>query len=332
MASPQKIMILDSLRGIVALFVALHHFLHFENHHGRLISADNAVLEAISPFMIGSVSVFFIISGYVIYLHLDRHEYQLKLFGKFMLKRIVRLHIPMIICILIIVVINNAFNYYLHLPLEFSSERLLANIFLYASLLPELDWYNPIFWTLAIEFQFYILIALLYPIIRKTLFWPLLIGGIAFFLINFFFQLDYVMTYYGAYFIIGIALYLYHSNQFSWLLTSIIILVGSADVIVNHDFLYPVIPLLSIPVILWVKTRFRFLEWMGELSYSFYLMHGLFGGWFIYFTGRFASNGWMQILVVLGALILSFGGSYLFYLAVEKGSLKMSRKISYSKR
>lgn len=325
-----KIYILDSLRGIIALLVATYHFLHAENHHGPLIPDGNAVIDNIDPFLIGSVSVFFIISAYVIFLHLENHDYSINKFGTFILKRLVRIQIPVIICIGLIVLVNEGFNSYLGLESSFSWNQFWANLSLSASFLGE-EWYNPIFWTLAIEFQFYIFIGIVFTAINRYPIPSLVMLGAIFIPLNYYFDTLSFACYYSGYFVIGTALYLYHQKRFTLLPLLLITAIGSIDVVLTHEFLYPIIPLLSIPVILYIQKRSRVFEWLGEVSFSFYLMHGMFGGWFIYFTARYADSSFLQVVIVTTALIVSYIGSYVFYRLIEKPVLHFSRKITYKK-
>ncbi|MFT5779738.1 MAG: peptidoglycan/LPS O-acetylase OafA/YrhL [Crocinitomicaceae bacterium] len=325
-----KIYILDSLRGIIALFVALYHFLQFENQHGRLIPKDNEIVEFMNPLLIGSVSVFFIISAYVIFLHLEHHNYSLSKMGTYLWKRVVRIQIPVLICIALIILVDESFHYYLGIPSTFSWKQLLANVTLTAGFVGE-EWYNPIFWTLCIEFQFYIAVGILFPLIKQYPLPSLLLLALAFIPINYYSDSLGFASYYGAYFVIGIALYLFHTKRFSWIELLLLLFVGFTDLFLNHPLIYPLIPICSIPLILFFKKRIKILELMGELSFSFYLIHGMLGGWLIYFTARYANNGIQQILIVIAALAISYIGSYYFYRIFEKPSLRWARKIKYKK-
>lgn len=324
----KKLHILDSLRGVIALFVVCYHFINFESHFGRVVPEGEVLKSIVNPLLEGSVSAFFLISGYVIYLHLERYNYNLKLFGAFMFKRFVRLHIPIIACILSIILINNAFSFYLGNPMHFSLNQFIANLTLTVPLF-DLEWYNPILWTLSIEFQFYFFIALFFPLIEKRPFVLLLILAALFIPINFYFETEAIFTFYGQYFILGFGLYLIHQKQISLIQFTPLLALGCVDLFLNHTNLYPIIPLLTVPVILYIEKRFRLLEWIGNLSYSFYLMHGLFGGWFLYFAGRYAHTTIAQIGVIVLAVVVSFAGSYIFYLIIEKPSHKLSSKIKY---
>lgn len=326
----QKIHILDTLRGIVAFFIAFHHFTNAENHYGRLIDKNNQIISTIDPFLVGSVSVFFIISAYVIYLHLERHEYSVSTFLIFLLKRIIRILIPVLACIVMILVINQSFNYYQGNPITFNLSQFLANISLSAEFVGE-DWYNPILWTLAIEFQLYLGLALVYPLLKKFPLISLAVFAIAMIPINVYFNTLGTGFYYGGYFCIGIAIYFYHQKRISLIATVIICSLSLIHIVWTHEWLFPVIPIISIPILLFVQKRFRLFELSGELSYSFYLTHGIFGGWLIYFVARYADTVLYQVILIFAALVISYAGSYVFYLLVEKPTQQLSRKIRYKK-
>lgn len=329
-SSTQKIAILDIARGVCAFIVALYHFLHFENQHGAFVEPGNEVLSFVDPFIHGSICIFFIISGYVMYMHMERNNFDLKLFFPFMAKRITRLMIPMLACVALIIAINAFFQWYLGEPIAFSFRQFFANITLTANFIGE-DWYNPIFWTLSIEFQFYIFLALTFFIIRKNTFVSLVLL-IAFSLgMNYFLDMRGLLTEFGSYFIIGIALVLFHSKKFSSLQLLFIIALGSIDLFLNQAMFYYVIPLISIPILLFVKVQSKFLQYLGETSYSFYLFHGLLGNWFLYFTLRYMDQTWQKVLLLIGAFGIAYLGSYVFYRIIEKPSLKLVKRIHYKR-
>lgn len=331
-----KIYILDAVRGVAAMIVALYHFIHFSNHHGSLFDEKATILKTVDPFLHGSICVFFIISGYVIFLHLERNGYRIQNYGIFLWKRILRMHLPLSICLLLIVVVNTVFQSYLGLATEVDPGRLLANITLTASFF-DYEWYNPIFWTLSIEFQFYLVIGILFSLLQKRPSVALISTGLVLIPLNYignhtsYFDTTPYLVHFGSYFLIGIGMYLFHQKRFSAFQLSVLIAIGAIDCFLGQPDYYYVLPFLTIPIMLFVKSRFRLLELSGEVSYSFYLMHGMFGGWFLYFTARYADQTWEKIGLIILALLISYAGSYPFYKLIEKSSFRLSRNIKYKK-
>lgn len=332
MSTPtSKVVILDIARGVCAFIVALYHFLHFGSPQGTLFDLNSPFLKTISPFMPGIVCVFFLISGYVLYLHLERSDFQLKNYGRFLLKRITRLQIPLLACVLLILAINTVFQLYNGIPLDFSWSKFLANISLTAHFAGE-EWYNPIFWTLAIELQFYVFIGLTFLLIRKFPF-PWLLGlGILAFCLNYFFDTTGTFFEFASYFTIGIATYLYHQNKLTLLHVSVLVAIGIFDFHLNQAPLYYVSSVVFIPIILFVNKRSKILEFAGEISFSFYLIHGAIGGLFLYFTARHADHLWQKISLLLISLLISYLAAYIFYLLIEKTSTHLVKRISYKSK
>lgn len=327
-SSTPKIAILDSARGVCAFIVGLYHLITFENQHGSLITSDSAFLSILDPFINGSICVFFIISGYVMYLHLERNKYTMSLFLPFMAKRAIRIMLPMFACVALILAVNIAFQLHLGEPISVDVSQFLANITLTANFVGE-EWYNPIFWTLAIEMQFYLFLGLGYLVIRKNAFISFLILGLLAFGLNTFFDTRGTMSEFASYFFIGIAMSLYRDNQLSAQQLILITAIGTIDFIMNQAQFYYGIPLISVPLLLFADFKSRWLEFLGTLSYSFYLTHGLFGGTFLYLTLRYANQDWQKVLLFLTAFVLAYIGSYFFYLLVEKPSMQLTRYIRY---
>ena len=75
------------------------------------------------------------------------------------------------------------------------------------------------------------------------------------------------------------------------------------------------------------KTN-KFLEKLGEYSYSFYLLHGLIIAWFIHLLDlpTTLSGKWIY---VSGIFICSWMIAAVGYWAIEKKSLLWSKKIKY---
>ncbi|MBK8725015.1 MAG: acyltransferase [Holophagaceae bacterium] len=127
----------------------------------------SSFLKASGRYGWAGVELFFVISGFVLPYALHRGAYRLRDYGTFWAKRIIRLEPPYLISLAI------ALGFWL-LAAQFSAYKGPAFIVEWPRLLLHLGYlnhyfgkesYNPVYWTLAIELQFYLSIALLFPLL-----------------------------------------------------------------------------------------------------------------------------------------------------------------------
>ena len=149
--TPQRFVFVDALRGISALWVVVFHA--FASN--RLDSLE-VVLPGWSRWLIHmgyvGVTVFFVLSGFVIAHSFDRQRVDAPSIGWFMIRRSVRLDPPYWLSIAATLVVARA-----ALP---SCTVLVAHMFYLQDLL-RMEPLSPIYWTLCLEFQFYLMFALL---------------------------------------------------------------------------------------------------------------------------------------------------------------------------
>lgn len=158
-----RIEVVHSLRGLAALSVALYHFCW-----GNASFAAPPMLKAITSHGWLGVQVFFVISGFVLPYSLWRAGYKLSPsnFGRFVLKRVVRLDPPyfaVIVLVLILAFASTLVPGFRGEPFHFDLEQTVLHVG-YLNGLAGAPWLNPVFWTLAIECQFYLLIAVIFPL------------------------------------------------------------------------------------------------------------------------------------------------------------------------
>jgi peptidoglycan/LPS O-acetylase OafA/YrhL len=199
---------------------------------------------------------------------------------------------------------------------------------------------NEVYWTLYVEMQYYIYIALAFPLLhRASIQWQrvLLLSILA---------LSFISLLTGGYeksklpfqlpvFLIGYITFLYYrqriskSEFFAWLL----LCTGVCYFLVGylHGFGYRIgtIAALTSLTIAHVHRGWRPLSAIGEYSYSFYLIH-----WPIISALCYVASGWMEITwgaIILFLLVQLFAlvCARLFYRIVELPSMNWSRKIAY---
>ncbi len=318
---------IDLLRGITALFVCLYHFINHHDGKGFLFE-ETETIRAQSYILIDSVYIFFMISGFVIPLAMMRQNFEIKKIFHFLLRRWVRIEIPYLVSIIAILFIGLLWSLRGGAPISIDNMQLVHHFFYTAGIF-EVQWLNPIYWTLAIEFQFYIFIALIFPIINSKNDWIryggiFLLSGISFWLTD----PRFVFAYFPL-FISGL-LYLYYiseeKNKNLNLILFILILIQTAYLFSWITSVY-ILSAVLIVEFLNLKKQNPLVRF-GKMGYSFYLMHGIFGGTFIFFMRDYISNPYLLLVLAIPiAITLSFA----FYWIIERPSQKLSKKINYSK-
>jgi peptidoglycan/LPS O-acetylase OafA/YrhL len=152
---------LDLLRGMAALMVVIVHFA------GTGFLGESWITK-VSGYGQHGVVIFFVVSGFIIPYALSKKNYSRKNFKDFIIRRLIRLNPPYYISLFLTI----SFSYVVSIVGMSASGHLpifdFWKIFLHLTyLIPFTSetWYNNIYWTLAIEFQYYLLIGLLYPFI-----------------------------------------------------------------------------------------------------------------------------------------------------------------------
>ena len=166
MTPSKNITHIESLRGIAALMVVLFHFINFSD--GKTFLFESPSLRKISEFGAQGVEMFYIISGFVMITALKRSNYKIKEYINYLIKRCIRILPTYWVTILIICFVSFCLNHFLWgIPYDWNFRNMVTNATFTTDLFHR-DWINPIFITLKIEFQFYLLIGLIFPIWNKN--------------------------------------------------------------------------------------------------------------------------------------------------------------------
>ena len=315
------------MRAFAAIAVALFHFTNGSYQEGPLIKSES--LREFFTYGAQGVELFYLISGFVITFALVKKGYLIKDFFKFVSKRVIRIIPPYFFTIFAIVGVSLFLARFIwYSPYAFPYAQIMVNMSFTADLFPNIDWINPIFKTLKVEFQWYFLLGLVVPFIskRNTIFiaFTLAILSATYFTLH----IDSALIS-SPYFLLGVTCYFIFDRGFN-LFHGISIALIFSLLLWKYQWEDIIVAALGIQLILFVPEKFKFANLTGKISYSYYLIHGLIGGQFLYFTSdsEFAYNyPWLMILF---ALILSWFGAYLMYNFIERPSLKISKKIKYS--
>ncbi len=144
------------LRGLAALGVVLCHYGSDLKSYPKL--------SKVFGFGQTGVHVFFLISGFIIVYSLIRANYKPRKFLTFLLKRSIRIDPSYIVTILLTIALFRILSFITTFKgetLSFIPGQFLAHLF-YIVPFTQYPFYNHVFWTLGVEFQFYLLIGTLY--------------------------------------------------------------------------------------------------------------------------------------------------------------------------
>lgn len=296
------------------------------------------------------VVVFFLISGFVLPYSLYKADYQIKDFKTFFFRRLIRIeptYIASIVfnCFIVICITRLAKN-----ATPWSPDT--TQFFLHLGyLIPfsNYEWIQGVYWTLAIEFQFYILIGVLYPIMNR------IINDMmkSLFLVNCFSFLVLFSTMapgleilkYSGFFSLGLVVFLLFIYQKNKIHSAICLVLSSTFYLILSSlskvgFGVPLIYLLLISIIaaylilFWAPKTNKFNQailFLGSISFSWYVTHQALTA-LMEPIARFIVAKSPQLKAITNVIppltiIFSIALAYLFYKFFEVPSLKWSKKI-----
>jgi len=311
---------IDMLRGLVALLVCLYHFTEgfFPEQHWLRMTCERGYL---------GVEIFFVISGFVIPFTMYKSKYDQSKAISFLLKRLTRIEPPYWCSIALIFIIDYVatfFRHYKDKAIVFNWRDLLYHI-LHLNDFMDLPWLKGIYWSLAIEVQYYLLMALIFPFLlfqnfRETV-WVLLA-----FCMGRWINADELVFYYGCHFVTGIILFNYHVGHLTQKQVWIALGICFGLTFWCFDWYHLSAVAGAVLFILYANKFIAPLVFLGKISYSFYLIH-IQVGW----TLMDALQRSYPDMNLMNRLVLSIActivSSYLFYLLIEQPSHRWAQKI-----
>lgn len=315
-----RIQNIDSLRGIAAIMVAFFHL-------ANLSDLSQSTGDLMHYGYLG-VEVFFVISGFILPYSLYVKNYNLSNYPTFILKRLLRLepgYLATIACTIAI-----SYGFFSVLP---SLHRFLLH-FGYLNDIFNSMWLVGIFWTLAIEFQFYLFVGLAYKAFTTKN--NIVFSLVAVLLLTASLLLSHLqlLPKYLCLFLVGIILFRYMILKINKYLFLVSILAALAVVTKLNTIAGGITAGLTALVILFVKIDdskpiSKVLLFLGTISYSLYLVHWPFGIPMVRQLRHVPIIKDMEILRVFIGVGFSVFIAWIFYLLVEKPSIKWSNGIKY---
>lgn len=323
-SSTNFIQSIQLLRGFAALAVVLCHY-------GSTLIAYKTLSKILNYGQYG-VHVFFFISGYVICLALIKNNYHPKHFFNFLLKRSIRID-PAYLTTIVLTLLS--FWFFTSIPtfkghsIPFIPAQFLAHVF-YIVPFTHFSFYNHVFWTLGVEFQFYILIGSLYFLNTSQYYRIcfLLIFSLTSFIP--FANSGYLVTTYASIFAIGIATMHYHSTKEKGYLIAI----AFSAVCIFLNFNIGVLLLIACVVffVSFVKRITKVFDFLGKISYSLYIIHPLVLIYLIGIYKKLSISQNLELLILATQLLIAIACAYIFYVLIEKPSIILSKKIAYKSK
>lgn len=320
--------VLDSLRAFAALSVVLYHFVCTTIGFIQNELALNIFSEGRA-----GVQTFFVISGFVIPWSMQAAGFNFKSIFTFFLKRLARLEPPYI------------FSMFLAISVYFLRAQILGRsntqpmpsieqvLLHFGYLIPWFEgytWLNQVYWTLSVEFQYYVFIALLFIPLQKAVLGTRLFIYAALSLLSFIGTSDFLPHWFPV-FLLGIILFLYKSNNVNRIEFYSVLSVLCCFIYLKCGMfcmLFSIIPVFAINS--YPQLKVKFLHEVGKFSYSLYLIHPLIGGSLINVLSHNCTQPYQKILLIFGGLFISLLASWIMFRMVERPAKKLSASLRYN--
>ncbi len=319
------------IRGIAVLLVLLAHATFY-----RPDLQLPAALRFLGGFPHEGVAAFFVISGFTLPWSLHVARYRTRQLPLFLSKRLVRLEPVYLVAVLFAGLV---FYIQTRLP-QFPGEawtptvRQIALHFLYLIPFSSENWLNPVFWTLGVEFQFYLLLGLLFPtliaVIRRAgailgVFVPVLLALPSIFPA----QPQYSLSNFAALFALGLVVFMWHAKFLHAGAAVIGALATTAMFSLHNDPSSALASACTAAFVAFWTPRKNWLSTFGALSYSLYVLQlpvvwVVIRGGMLYF--KTPGGHFLLWLAAIGISILIAALAHRF---IERPSQALSKRIRY---
>ena len=306
----------DALRAFAALWVCLFHF---------------TVATGVGAYGYLGVTIFFVISGFIVPYSMVRGGYTIAAWPTFMLKRLARLEPPYLASLALILALG-AFDMFRGFPQEWTAAQIAGHLG-YANAFLGLPWLNGPYWSLAVEFQFYILMGLALPLLMRASTparrlaclalascVPLLLPG----------RSNATLLPFLPVFAAGTLTFLFATNLIGRKSYCAALAVLAGILIKTSDTGTALATTGTAIVIVTVRIpRVAPIAWLGAISYSLYLLHVPIGYRLMHMIRRLSDGEVGPTLLIVAALAASIAGAALLHRFVEQPSLRLASRIGY---
>jgi peptidoglycan/LPS O-acetylase OafA/YrhL len=192
-----------------------------------------------------------------------------------------------------------------------------------------LPWLNLVYWTLAIEFQFYLFVGLAMPLIvrRTPMAEALLVAMLACAMVDV--PSNFLSEQFGL-FVLGIAAFRLTTGLSDPRSFAVMVALAAAGLAWTHG---PLVATVSVATCCIIARGFVWspapLVWLGTISYSLYLLHVPIGGRVVNLGRRYIEAPWAELVLSLLALCVSIAAAWLLFRFVERPFMRASARIAF---
>jgi peptidoglycan/LPS O-acetylase OafA/YrhL len=347
-AAGEHFHLLDSMRGLAALWVVLFHL--------TISTSMPPLRRGIGGFVWGTVfgrgalgvAVFFVLSGFVISHSLRRGLASGQAVSSFAVRRVVRLTPPYWAAIVVAVAVHALAVVVNHEPFApggapLSGARVAGHLFYLEGLLGQ-RYIDNVFWTLSVEMQFYVVLALFlvlahlvvgrHPTSFRPLVWILAVLTLAGARSGLATQVTFVPLLYS--FVLGAVVYWVHSGRLrhldlmAYLMALATLFAWQPDAFLGASIVTgTIIAAASAADGLAGWLSGRWLRFLGRISYSLYLVHvPVQGAVLLAWAKIFGTSGPAVVGTAVASTAACLVAAVAFWWAVERPSVAWAASLN----
>ncbi|RWY47908.1 acyltransferase family protein [Mucilaginibacter gilvus] len=274
------------------------------------------------------IYMFFLLSGFIICKAIPKN-YIWRMAPTFIAKRVSRIEPPYILSIALVLLLNLIYTRLGYLQeIKPDWPNLLGHL-AYLNNFNGNNYVNPVYWTLGIEFQFYLFVALAFPLVNSK--WGAYFL-LALSIVSYFVHLPWsTMLPMFPVFALGMLYFLYSSKQIKPLLALLISLPIIYISCFNSGWRETCTALFALLLLALPLKANGIIKFFSTISFSLYLTHDTIGSNLVVYMGQSLPKTLPFKALEFGTgIIVSIVFAWVFYLAVEAPFLKLSKRIVYS--
>ena len=324
----ERIEVIDLIRGLAAFSVCWFHFT--QGNRGFL---PDGWLRASGHLGTFGAEMFFVVSGFILPLTMYKRNYRVQHHGlAFMGKRVARLHPPFLFAVAVawgLWYLGSLVPGFQGEPLSIGLRDVVTH-FTYTTAIVGDQWAIPALWALAIEMQFYIVLALAYAGLVDRRVW-IRVGVVVAFALSSLLPIGGAfLPHWSSLFGLGLATFLFLRRLVSAPVYAGLAILCVACSVYVQDWEVGLVALLTALAVAFVRLPMpKPIQWLGMISYSLYLLHIPIGGRVINLGTRLGDGMGTRLAVLAAAIVASIAAAYVAYLVIEKPAHRLARRIRY---